>query len=66
MPMPEQGISREAKSVEQEKKELTEEELRRAEEILLRLKGEALVPLAEEEPLIDDDEFGDLLKEKDQ
>ena len=50
----------------QEKKELTEEELRRAEEILLRLKGEALVPLAEEEPLIDEDEFGDLLKEKDQ
>ncbi len=51
--------------MEQEKKELTEEELRRAEEILLRLKGEAPVP-AEDEPLIDDDEFDDLLKEKDQ
>jgi hypothetical protein len=49
--------------MEQEKKPLTEEDLQRAEEIILRLKGEAPVP-TEQDLLLDDEDLDEILKVK--
>ena len=49
--------------MEQEKKPLTEEDLQRAEEIILRLKGEAPVP-TEQDLLFDEEDLDEILKDQ--